>query len=156
MKKILFFIASLLLNLFLVHGQIKMTSSNVCFRSTPELGKNVICVIPKGSFITLDSTYIYRTDWTKVTYKGTLGYVNSNYVVDAKYKSSTGDYYNNSGKDNSSITYKNVDGNKVKSPTYYKTAPEGATAECWDGTYSYSQHRRGTCSHHGGVKKWLK
>ena len=34
-------------------------------------------------------------------------------------------------------------------------APAGATAECRDGSYSYSAHRRGTCSHHGGVKRWL-
>ena len=33
--------------------------------------------------------------------------------------------------------------------------PPGATAICNDGTYSYSQHRRGTCSHHGGVREWL-
>jgi endonuclease YncB( thermonuclease family) len=33
--------------------------------------------------------------------------------------------------------------------------PAGATAICNDGTYSYSQNRRGTCSHHGGVKTWL-
>lgn len=30
----------------------------------------------------------------------------------------------------------------------------GATAECKDGTYSYSQHHSGTCSHHGGVLQW--
>jgi len=35
-------------------------------------------------------------------------------------------------------------------------APPGATALCRDGTYSYSTHRSGTCSHHGGVAKWLK
>ncbi|WP_084089711.1 DUF3761 domain-containing protein [Erwinia oleae] len=34
-------------------------------------------------------------------------------------------------------------------------APDGATALCRDGTYSYSAHRRGTCSHHGGVAQWL-
>jgi Protein of unknown function (DUF3761) len=33
--------------------------------------------------------------------------------------------------------------------------PVGATARCVDGTYSYSQHRSGTCSHHGGVVEWL-
>lgn len=32
----------------------------------------------------------------------------------------------------------------------------GPTALCWDGTYSYSQHRRGTCSWHGGVREWLR
>lgn len=32
----------------------------------------------------------------------------------------------------------------------------GATAICNDGWLSYSQHRRGTCSHHGGVREWLR
>lgn len=32
----------------------------------------------------------------------------------------------------------------------------GPTALCRDGTYSYSQHRRGTCSWHGGVAEWLR
>lgn len=34
-------------------------------------------------------------------------------------------------------------------------APGGATAQCSDGTYSFSAHRSGTCSHHGGVATWL-
>lgn len=36
-----------------------------------------------------------------------------------------------------------------------QSAPAGASAVCRDGTYSYSQNRRGTCSHHGGVAQWL-
>lgn len=35
-------------------------------------------------------------------------------------------------------------------------APAGASAVCNDGSFSYSAHRRGTCSHHNGVKTWLK
>jgi len=35
------------------------------------------------------------------------------------------------------------------------SAPPGATAQCRDGSYSYSQHHTGTCSHHGGVAQWL-
>ena len=31
---------------------------------------------------------------------------------------------------------------------------QGPTALCADGTLSYSQHRSGTCSHHGGVAVW--
>jgi hypothetical protein len=31
----------------------------------------------------------------------------------------------------------------------------GPSAICNDGTTSYSQHRQGTCSHHGGVAQWL-
>jgi hypothetical protein len=33
--------------------------------------------------------------------------------------------------------------------------PPGATAQCRDGSYSYSQHHSGTCSYHGGVAVWL-
>lgn len=52
-------------------------------------------------------------------------------------------------------TYVNSAGNTVCSPYSSSSAPAGATAECVDGTYSFSQSRRGTCSHHGGVATWL-
>jgi hypothetical protein len=35
------------------------------------------------------------------------------------------------------------------------TAPSGASAQCRDGTYSFSSSRRGTCSRHGGVAIWF-
>jgi Protein of unknown function (DUF3761)/Protein of unknown function (DUF1524) len=37
-----------------------------------------------------------------------------------------------------------------------KPGTGGASAVCNDGTLSYSAHRSGTCSGHGGVRKWLK
>jgi hypothetical protein len=37
-----------------------------------------------------------------------------------------------------------------------KHVPAGATAQCRDGSYSFSQNHRGTCSHHGGVARWLR
>jgi hypothetical protein len=52
-------------------------------------------------------------------------------------------------------TYVNSAGNTVCSPEESPTQPAGATAECEDGTYSFSESRSGTCSHHGGVAKWL-
>jgi hypothetical protein len=53
--------------------------------------------------------------------------------------------------------YTNVDGQSVHSPAYSSGGvPAGATAQCTDGTYSFSQHRQGTCSHHGGVAEWLR
>ena len=52
--------------------------------------------------------------------------------------------------------YTNSDGQQVHSPAYSSGGvPAGATALCGDGTYSFSQHRSGTCSHHGGVAQWL-
>lgn len=53
--------------------------------------------------------------------------------------------------------YRNKDGQIVHSPakSVQGQVPSGASAKCRDGTYSFSQHRRGTCSHHGGVGTWL-
>lgn len=51
--------------------------------------------------------------------------------------------------------YTNTSGNQVHSPAYSNSVPAGATAICGDGTYSFSESRRGTCSHHGGVSQWL-
>lgn len=56
----------------------------------------------------------------------------------------------------SPTTYTNVQGTEVQSPTHYNSIPPDACAICRDGSYSFSQNRRGTCSRHGGVVKWLK
>ncbi|HSW85349.1 MAG TPA: DUF3761 domain-containing protein [Candidatus Saccharimonadales bacterium] len=52
-------------------------------------------------------------------------------------------------------SYVNSAGNTVCSPESSPSAPSGATAQCADGTYSFSQSHSGTCSHHGGVATWL-
>ncbi len=53
--------------------------------------------------------------------------------------------------------YTNRSGERVHSPahTLFGEVPAGATAQCKDGSYSFSKHRRGTCSGHGGVASWL-
>ena len=51
--------------------------------------------------------------------------------------------------------YRNVDGHCVHRPERSAKAPAGASARCRDGTYSFSQHASGTCSHHGGVARWI-
>jgi hypothetical protein len=53
-------------------------------------------------------------------------------------------------------TYVNAAGNTVCRPVESPGGPPaGASAECADGTYSFSESRSGTCSHHGGVANWL-
>lgn len=52
-------------------------------------------------------------------------------------------------------SYVNSSGHCIHRPVRAPTAPAGASARCRDGTYSFSEHRRGTCSHHGGVAEWL-
>lgn len=68
--------------------------------------------------------------------------------------SSTTTESNNLSNDN---TYTNADGDTVHSPAYSRddSVPVGATAKCVDGTFSFSEHHSGTCSHHGGVAEWL-
>ena len=52
--------------------------------------------------------------------------------------------------------YINHDGSLVHRPARDSSGrPQGATALCLDGTYSFSQHITGTCSYHGGVRIWL-
>lgn len=50
--------------------------------------------------------------------------------------------------------YTNVSGHRVHRPEHSERAPPGATARCRDGTWSFSEHHQGTCSHHGGVASW--
>lgn len=51
--------------------------------------------------------------------------------------------------------YENVSGHCVHRPVHARRAPPDATAQCRDGTFSFSEHHQGTCSHHGGVETWL-
>lgn len=50
-------------------------------------------------------------------------------------------------------TYVNSRGQTVRRPENCSAVPASATAQCRDGSYSFS--KSGTCSHHGGVAKWL-
>ena len=50
--------------------------------------------------------------------------------------------------------YINVSGHHVHRPVASSRRPPGASAHCGDGTWSFSEHHRGTCSHHGGVAEW--
>ena len=57
--------------------------------------------------------------------------------------------------ENGDAYYTNVSGHRVHRPVHASSAPAGASARCGDGSYSFSEHHRGTCSHHGGVSSWL-
>ena len=51
--------------------------------------------------------------------------------------------------------YENSSGTCVEDPEAAPSPPPGATAQCCDGEYSFSQHHSGTCSGHHGVCQWL-
>jgi nitrogen fixation protein FixH len=79
------------------------------------------------------------------------------FVAQTASQSQTGSTANNNhaAQQAKTGTYQNSKAQTVKRPENCSSAPQGATAQCRDGTYSFSRSRRGTCSHHGGVAKWL-
>ena len=136
-------------------SQIKFTTSNLNLREDPWIGDNIICVIPKASTLAIDYSKQEYTDWIRITYSGHLGYVYSKYLINLHHENENAKSFESLNGTSSLKYYTNSQGVKVQSPTYYKAQPAGASAICRDGTYSFSKSRRGTCSHHGGVARWL-
>lgn len=142
------------------------TQANLNLRKGPGTHNSIILTIPQGASVKIDKTKQNYFTWSFVTYKGVSGYVYNNYLGNTTPKHSSNSWfsassnstqktiksYNSSGEKK---FYTNSKGVKVQSPTFYKSTPSGATAICRDGTYSFSRSRRGTCSHHGGVARWL-
>lgn len=136
---------------------VRFTTSNLNLRYGPGINHEIITTIPKGTPVTIDEDCDCK--WIVVEYNGKIGYVSSDYLSKyysesfSKHKQHKNLYYK---KSNYPIRYyTNSRGIRVQSPTHYKSVPVGATALCRDGTYSFSRSRRGTCSHHGGVARWL-
>ncbi len=154
MKRIslLFIVLLLTTHSCLSQNTIKETTVNLNFRSEPHLQSYVIEVIPQGTSVRLLENC--DCEWITILYNGNIGYINTKYLKNPTRKS---EVYTKSytTKKTGSRYYINSQGFRVQSPTYYNSPPVGATALCRDGTYSFSRSRRGTCSHHGGVAKWL-
>ena len=149
------------------YGQVTYyTSVNLNLRSGPGTNYKVLTVVPQNVTIDLDEV---PPTWLLVSYNGTKGYICTKYLkrlsgtFNALYGISDNEYVGNKTHNNiyggigdkNAKYYYNKSGDKVQSPTYYKSVPSGATAICKDGTYSFSRSRKGTCSHHGGVLRWL-
>lgn len=151
----LLFIFNFSVVILIAQTELKSTSVNINLRDKPQISNNVICVIPKSTLLSVDFSSQYPGDWIYVNYNGRIGYVYKRYLVSPKIKSAFSSNTDLSSPNSSIKYYINSKGEKVQSPTYYNEVPSGATAVCRDGTYSFSRSRRGTCSHHGGVKRWL-
>ncbi len=156
MKKFTLILLQLLLTLTVFAQTYKYTSNNLNLRSGPSISYQVLTTIPAGT--SLEMAENCDCAWLKVYYIGKIGYVSSKYLTSRQTLN-----FQNENKTtyqrNTNLTikyYTNSTGHKVQSPTYYDSAPAGATALCRDGTYSFSRNRRGTCSNHGGVAKWLR
>lgn len=162
MKKILFCL-SVLLTMFSIDSSayIRYVTANLNLRYGPGTGYGVITTIPKGTAVSIYEDCDCK--WIAVEYCGCIGYISTKYLSKgASRKEIRKDRrilpYNSSSpyvQKRSVRYYTNVNGYRVQAPTYYRSTPAGATALCRDGTYSFSMNRRGTCSRHGGVARWL-
>jgi len=130
------------------HGQAApttaYTTASVRLRAEPSATSIVVTRLPRGARVAVAEC---DNGWCLATYRARHGYVLQQYLAESRPSS-----YSVGGRG-----YVNSRGIWVRSPLYAPEGqvPAGATAQCCDGSYSFSMSRRGTCSHHGGVCTWL-
>lgn len=137
-KSLLFTFTLIVINTVFSQSLVKYTTSDLNLRLRPDPNSSPIYIIPKGDLVNLFENC--NCDWIKVNYYGCIGCVNSFFLKDYNYKIKT---INRGGK-------------SFNSSSDFKFLSNKPSAICRDGTYSFSAHRRGTCSHHGGVARWLR
>ena len=118
------------------------TTASVRLRAKPTPTARALALLRQGSPVRL---YECAEGWCSVTVSRLSGYVLEEFLSAQAQPIVQGPGYINS------------QGQRVASPTRTPDGqpPAGASAKCRDGTFSFSQSRRGTCSHHGGVAEWL-
>src|ERR1700686_4869713 len=116
------------------------TIGRVKLHASPDARSSTLATLPGSAVVEVSSC---SSSWCQVTWQGRNGWALRRFLTSPT-QQKTGHGYRNS------------DGQWVPSPTQSPTGPpKGATAQCNDGSYSFSRHRSGTCSHHGGVRQWL-
>lgn len=120
------------------------TTASLRLRAEASTEAAILAVMPAGAPLEVFSC---STRWCEVGFRSLHGFAAKQYL-DSNPPAET--LYTGRG-------YTNSQGIWVPSPTRTPTgtAPSGASAQCRDGTFSFSMSRRGTCSHHGGVARWL-
>jgi len=158
MRKFFLVAAQLVFTITVFAQGYRYATQNLNLRRGPATSFQVLATIPAGTNVKLAENCV--CEWIRVYYNGKTGYVSSKYLNSGQQKNFLrSEEATTSRPENASASrirhYTNVAGQRVQSPTKYNSIPAGATAKCRDGTYSFSKNRRGTCSHHGGVAKWL-
>jgi hypothetical protein len=135
-------------------------------RNAPSKSANVLATANKGDLLSL-ATAVPTGAWyhVRVGRTGSHGWIHGNTVTllnttdsataNATRTQTPTQRPRTVPRPVSGRSYVNVDGVRVPSPVFSNTKPAGASARCRDGSFSFSQHRRGTCSHHGGVAEWF-
>lgn len=126
---------------------VAVTRVTASLRDGPALDSRVLTTIPPKTTIKVSSCV---DGWCSVEYQQFTGHVIQAFLRFPSAVSQTAQPIGGRG-------YINSRGEWVASPirTLDGRPPEGASAQCRDSTYSFSRSRSGTCSHHGGVARWL-
>lgn len=116
-------------------------------RQAPLVTATVLAQLPPGTALAVGTC---EGGWCGVATNVVAGYAEQAYLADSALPPATAQRSEGRG-------YRNAYGEWVRSPTWTPDSlpPPGATAQCGDGSYSFSNTRRGTCSWHGGVARWL-
>ncbi|HEY6806878.1 MAG TPA: DUF3761 domain-containing protein [Pyrinomonadaceae bacterium] len=131
---------------------VKAVKANL--RSRPSTSAKVVGTLNRGSEVALVVDERVGP-WFKVhdNSTGLEGWLHGDLITLKKAPPET--TTSKAAKRKSGKSYINVDGIRVPSPVFTDKRPAGASARCRDGSYSFSLHRQGTCSHHGGVAGWF-
>jgi len=122
----------------------RVTVSRAQLHAAPRAGARVVAVVPAGVRLSVECS----KSWCSTSWNGAAAWVAKRDLSAPK-----GD---RAKPERTGRGYINSDGKRIPSPQLSPAGPPaGATAQCNDGSYSFSTHRRGTCSHHGGVRRWL-
>ena len=117
-------------------------------RELPDTNAQTLAYLPQGIGVAIGTC---GQGWCGIATSEVFGYVEEAHLSDEP-PPTQGTQTQTAGRG-----YWNSQGEWVQSPTWTAdgSAPAGATARCRDGSYSFSNTRRGTCSWHGGVASWL-
>jgi hypothetical protein len=125
-------------------GSVAFTTATVWLRTSTDLRSKRVALLPRGAQVRIVQC---QSQSCSVTFRQLQGYLSRELLraTPARNPVDPGRGYINS------------QGQWIPSPaqTVDGEAPDGATARCRDGSYSFSQSARGTCSWHGGVDEWL-
>ena len=117
-------------------------------RESPDIDARALLTIPPKTDVTATSC---DNGWCAVRYKQVTGHAIQVFLRFAPVEALQ------SLPAKSGRGYINFKGDWIPSPRLSADGqpPAGSSAQCRDKTYSFSRSRSGTCSHHGGVARWL-
>jgi hypothetical protein len=122
----------------------------------PQSNARTVVILPRATLVSVGNC---DESWCGVAFRGITGFTARRYLAFSKPVAGDDSVVaQQAAPVQSGRGYINSRGQWVPSPqrTADGRPPAGASAQCRDDTYSFSQSRRGTCFHHGGVARWLR